>query len=181
MSLYWNGTLQVLFPVNASILKKCKSVLNRVNRNTNYHVFSRCWSMQFNLFVWVPVAWWNTIENATQQWQRQNTLHWRHNDHDGVSNHQPHDCLLNRLFRRRSKKHQSSASLAFVWGIHRWPVNSPHKRPVTRKTFPFDDVIMICTHWTYKWYPLSHSQRSGVECLSLVLWRNNEMEMSSFW
>ena len=31
-------------------------------------------------------------------------LHWRHNDHGGVSNHQPHDCLLNRLFRRRSKK-----------------------------------------------------------------------------
>ena len=39
-------------------------------------------------------------------------------------------------------KHQSSASLAFVWGIHRGPVNSPHKRPVTRKMFPFDDVIM---------------------------------------
>ena len=41
------------------------------------------------------------------------------------------------------KKHQSSASLAFVRGIHRRPVNSPHKRPVTRKMFPFDDVIMI--------------------------------------
>ena len=40
------------------------------------------------------------------------------------------------------RKHQSSASLAFVWGIHRWPVNSPHKWPVTLKTFPFDDVIM---------------------------------------
>ena len=39
-------------------------------------------------------------------------------------------------------KHQSSASLAFVRGIHRWPVNSPHKRPVTRKMFPFDDVII---------------------------------------
>ena len=39
-------------------------------------------------------------------------------------------------------KHQSSASLAFVWGIHRGPVNSPHKWPVTRKMFPFDDVIM---------------------------------------
>ena len=39
--------------------------------------------------------------------------------------------------------HQSSASLAFVWGIHRGPVNSPHKWPVTRKMFPFDDVIMI--------------------------------------
>ena len=40
------------------------------------------------------------------------------------------------------RKHQSSASLAFVWGIHRGPVNSPHKGPVTRKMFPFDDVIM---------------------------------------
>ena len=40
------------------------------------------------------------------------------------------------------RKHQSSASLAFVRGIHRGPVNSPHKWPVTRKIFPFDDVIM---------------------------------------
>ena len=32
------------------------------------------------------------------------TLRWRHNDHAGVSNHQPHGCLLNRLFRRNSKK-----------------------------------------------------------------------------
>ena len=40
------------------------------------------------------------------------------------------------------RKHQSSASLAFVRGSHRWPVNSPHKWPVTRKMFPFDDVIM---------------------------------------
>ena len=41
------------------------------------------------------------------------------------------------------RKHQSSASLAFVSGIHRWSVNSPHKWPVARKMFPFDDVIMI--------------------------------------
>ena len=45
--------------------------------------------------------------------------------------------------RRRSRKHQSSASLAFVRGIHQWPVNCPHKGPVTRKMFPFDDVIMV--------------------------------------
>ena len=59
-------------------------------------------------------------------------------------------------------KHQSSASLAFVWGIHRGPVNSPHKGPVTRKMFPFDDVIMlptmskamteITTHRHREWY-----------------------------
>ena len=44
-------------------------------------------------------------------------------------------------------KHQSSASLAFVRGLHRWPVNSPHKGPVTRKMFPFDDVIMMWQTW----------------------------------
>ena len=40
------------------------------------------------------------------------------------------------------RKHQSSASMAFVWGIHWWPMNSPHKGPVMWKMFPFDDVIM---------------------------------------
>ena len=44
------------------------------------------------------------------------------------------------------RKHQSSASLAFVRGIHRGPVNSPHKWPVTRKMFTFDDVIMVYRH-----------------------------------
>ena len=41
------------------------------------------------------------------------------------------------------RKHQSSASLDFVWGIQWWPVNSPHKWPVTRKMFPLGDVVMI--------------------------------------
>ena len=62
---------------------------------------------------------------------------------DSISDHQPHDCLLKCLFRRRSKKTSKLASLAFVQGIHRGPVNSPHKWPVTRKMFPFDDVIMV--------------------------------------
>ena len=72
-----------------------------------------------------------------------NPLQWRHNGRGSVSNHQPHDCLLNRFSGAGQRKHQSSASLAFVRGIHRWPVNSPHKGPVTRKIYPFDDVIML--------------------------------------
>ena len=44
------------------------------------------------------------------------------------------------------RKHQSSASLAFVRGINRGPANSPHKWPVTRKMFPFDDVIVGKSH-----------------------------------
>ena len=42
------------------------------------------------------------------------------------------------------RKHERSASLAFVRGIHRGPVNSPHKWPVTGKMFPFVDVITVC-------------------------------------
>ena len=62
------------------------------------------------------------------------------------------------------RKHQSSASLAFVWRIHRGPVNSPRKWPVTRKMFPFDDVIMIaCVFWKllYAIIPLVHVIPNG--------------------
>ena len=47
------------------------------------------------------------------------------------------------------RKHQRSASLAFVRGIHRWPVKSPHKGPVTRKILLFDDVIMEIYIYNY--------------------------------
>ena len=70
------------------------------------------------------------------------SLQWRHNERDGVSIHQPHECLLKRLFRCRSKK----ASKLHVTGLcvrnSPGPVNSPHKGPVTQKLFPFDDVFM---------------------------------------
>ena len=48
----------------------------------------------------------NLHKEVRQLWHTAHckTLQWRHNEGDGVSNHQPHDCLLNRLFRRRSKK-----------------------------------------------------------------------------
>ena len=76
-----------------------------------------------------------------------NTLHWRHNDHDGVSNHQPHGCLLSRLFRRRSKKTSRLCVTGLCVGNSPGPVNSSH-RPFTRKIFPFDDVIMRRTAYT---------------------------------
>ena len=75
---------------------------------------------------------------------------WRHNDHDGVSNHQPDGCLLNRLFRRRSKKTSKFRVTGLCVGNSPGPVNSPHKGPVMRKMFPFDDVIMSSlagSHW----------------------------------
>ena len=69
-------------------------------------------------------------------------LRWRHNGSDSVSNHHPHDCLLNSLFGRRSKKTSKFRVTGLCEGNSPGPVNSPHKWPVTRKLFPFDDVTM---------------------------------------
>ena len=98
------------------------------------------------------------------------SLLWCHNGRDSVSNHQPHNRLHDRSFWCRSKKTSTSASLAFVWGIHRWPVNSQCKGPVTRKMFPFDDVIMLnwmvitdVQYWLTKGTPLLFIRRVLLE------------------
>ena len=75
-------------------------------------------------------------------------------------------------------KHQSSASLAFVWGIHQWPVNSPHKGPVTQKMFPFDNVIILvwCTacycktkHWI-SFHNRNHISHPHGRAMMCILW-----------
>ena len=63
------------------------------------------------------------------------TLQWRHTGRDGVSNHQPYDCL----FRRSSKKTQK-LRVTVLCAMH-----YQRKGPLTRKMFPFDDVFMIFT------------------------------------
>ena len=47
---------------------------------------------------------WSITSISLSDWWQNSPLRWRHNDHAGVSNHQPPGCLLNRLFRRKSKK-----------------------------------------------------------------------------
>ena len=76
------------------------------------------------------------------------TLHWRHNGRDCVSNHQPYDCLLNHLFRCKSKKTSKLRGTGLCEGNSPGTGDSPHKWLVTRKMFPFDDVIMYkkCEH-----------------------------------
>ena len=94
------------------------------------------------------------------------SLRWRHNDHPGVSNHQPHGCLLNRLFRRRWKKTSKLRVTGLCAGNSPGPVNSPHKGPVTRKMFLFDDVIVCvtpCTRNTDRWVsPSLNDYRLGM-------------------
>ena len=65
------------------------------------------------------------------------------------------------------RKHQSSASLAFVRGIHRWPVTSLHKWAIIRKMLPFDDVIMRYVH--------NHTfRRTLMFCTSWAMFSNNK-------
>ena len=68
------------------------------------------------------------------------------------------------------RKHQSSMSLTFVRGIHRWPVDSPHKGPVTRKTFPFDEFIMW--PWPCQQRPTVFMS-PGIEAIESALKSNN--------
>ena len=77
------------------------------------------------------------------------------------------------------RNHQSSASLAFVRGFHRSPVNSQHKRPVSRKMFPFDDVIMGSSFGVYCMCYLLCCMHAhgilGVDCTDTWAWMNNHM------
>ena len=105
---------------------------------------------------------------------KNSTLRWRHNERDSVSNHQPHDCLLNGLFRRRSKKTSKLRVTGLCVGNSPGPVNSPHKGPVTRKLFQFDDVIMTCKN-----VPVNDKVTNGLPtsrphlfgCSAVFVWR----------
>ena len=107
---------------------------------------------------WLSTGWWRII-----------SLHWRHNVHDGVSNHQPHSCLRNRLFRRRSKKTSKLRVTGLCVG------NSPGS--VTRILVTHDDVIkwkhfprnwpfVWGIHWD-RWIPRTKGQLRG-KCFHLM-------------
>ena len=105
------------------------------------HFLNQCWRDSLTHICGTRGRW--GINNLT--------LQWRHNDYDGVLNYQPHGCLPSCLFRCRSKKTSKLHVTGLCVGNSPGPVNSPHKGPVTRKMFPFDDVIMdVCdvSMWT---------------------------------
>ena len=86
-------------------------------------------------------------------------LQWRHNGCACVSNHQSLDCLLNRFFRRRSKKTLKLHVTGLSEGIHRRPVDSPHKGPVTRKKIFYLMTSTCCqvsaTQWDRPHVPIN--------------------------
>ena len=163
------------------------------------HIILVCWvgNMAISTYIADDKVTYNDVIWAPRYLK---SLHWRHNDHDGISNHQPNGCLLNRLFRRRSKKTSKLRVTGLCVGNSPGPVNSPHKGSVTRKMFPFDGVIMpsafrlfvqqfvqahineninIPRHWPLwrestgdRWIPLTRT--SNAENVS-ILWRHHEL------
>ena len=131
--LFWIMTLKIMFSKLLSHLSGYNELRHQKQYNfvellDNSVIQNCCWNLRLTLGS-LSIACGGT-HNGAYQLQR------RHNEHDGVSNQQPDDCLLNRLFWCGDEtKHQNSASLAFVSGIHRWPVISPHKGPVKQKCF----------------------------------------------
>ena len=75
------------------------------------------------------------------------------------------------------RKHQRPASLAFVRGIHRWPVNSPHKGPLTRKMFPFDDVIVISYMNNRLLVVIQNAKTSSSDLRRFIVKCNNDIIM----
>ena len=96
------------------------------------------------------------------------TIKLRHNERDGISNHQPHGCLLKRLFRRRSRKTSKLRVTGLFAGNSPVTGEFPHKGPVTRKMFPFDDVIMH--NWLLTW-----------EGDTSDIWMTDHLIPFSFW
>ena len=102
-------------------------------------------------------TWWYFYFPSTLGRHRLLAVHWRHND--GVWSHRCLDCLLKRLFGRRSNKRSKQRPTGLCEGNHWWSVDSPHKGPVTKCLNPFDDIIMEPFLMEDR-QPLSHPRNS---------------------
>ena len=121
--------------------------------------------LHFFITIEAPFTFWLHITFILCRHSSVSALQWRHNGRNVVSNHRRSIVCSAVCSGADRRKHQRSASLAFVRGIHRWPVNSPHKGPVTRKMFPFDDVIMF---WLLITLILEMCRHSSVSIISII-------------
>ena len=84
---------------NIQILWKTNINLNNIKHFNTFHRSNTNWNVVLAYDISCSL-----LAGSPSLWSNFESLQWRHNRHDGVSNHQPHHCLLNRLFKRRSKK-----------------------------------------------------------------------------
>ena len=131
-----------------SVLKPISSHITGNSAVCSNSFFRLTWKGISKLWITDLLWGWNFgdcwIQHTKGRWCRNCIpLQWRHNGHDSISNHHPHDCLLNRLSRHRSKK----TSKLRVTGLCAGPVNSLHKWPVARKCFHL--MTSLCMSWCH--------------------------------
>ena len=130
VSLWWGPTIMSGSPHKATVIRRTfpchDAIVIRPNRAL-WLLMAWCWSCRASISPVTTCA--GPILYIMSAMASQNT---------GISVVCPTVCSG-----ADQSKHLSSASQAFARGIHWWPVVSPHKGPVTRKMFLFDDVIMI--------------------------------------
>ena len=133
--------------VNTSIKRACTR-LTYIRLKTRIKNKSSMWLTQFILKSGLSMIHVGLLAEAVKPWSSLWTNYGHYNDvimGTMASQITGLTIVFSIVFSSADQsKHQSSASLAFAWRLHRGPVNSPHKWPVTQKMFPFDDVIMNC-------------------------------------
>ena len=99
------------------------------------------------------------------------SVQWRHNGRDSVSNHQPHHCLLNPLFRRRSKKTSKLRVTGLCAGNSPGTVNSPHKWPVTRKMLGGNCFLLQMNTWQFNSIISTENNWQNIKKISWIISR----------
>ena len=128
----------------------------------------------------------NTCWYVSQLYDRwKYSLQWRHNERDGVSNHLRLDFLLNRLFRRRSKKTAKLRVTALCEGNPSVTGGTPHKGLVTRKMLPLDDVITLINTmrgimFGIGWAPTSRN-RVPIQYVVFFIIANPIIKITGWW
>ena len=146
--IYTKGTI-----IQAQHTRSCSQIdrLIRLPFNPILHLYHHIVSIDFYItiyiYIYIHTSYLNTynyqykeyfpwnIDTFGDHYLLKRSLQWRHNGRDGVSNHQPRHCLLNRLFRRRSKKTSKFRIAGLCAGKSPVTGEFPAKWPVLRKIF----------------------------------------------
>ena len=109
------------------------------------------------------------------------SLKWRHNGRDSVSNHQPHDCLFNRLFKRRLKKISKPRVTGLCAGNSPVTDEFPAQMASNAEMFPFDDAIMFflwhCSNPDGYWWNLQAFRQTVVKIME---WMSYHMPQKKY-
>ena len=140
--------------------------------------YCRCFAARcchhINIGGWFNIDWWRVIPSMGCV---DMSLQWRHNGRDGVSNHQPHDCLLNRLFRRRSKKVSKLRVTGLCEGNSPVTGEFPTQRASTAESVSIwwrHHVFVTRSAWCGLWYISQKIDELTVE----ILWNVSQVLMT---